>query len=135
MNIGFVLAWLCFAVALLVPLWLLFQVKFKKPYKVTQHKVKKVLPKVNHQTDIPMIQSKIKVKSSKRRPNPFDKQNSSKVRVSNGSTTQVKVNHSQNNGKYNQLLAMLNGDRAIADRLVKTYGIDKAISDLIRDRH
>ena len=134
MNISIFLALLCLAIALLIPLWLLFQLKFKKPYKATQHKVSKVLPKVNHQIDIPIIQSKIKVKSSKRRPNPFDRQSSSKVRTSNGSTAQAKVNHSQDKGKYNQLLAMLNGDRAIADRLVKTYGIDKAISDLIRDR-
>jgi len=36
--------------------------------------------------------------------------------------------------KYKKLLAMLNGDRAAAERLVAAYGIDKAIADLERDR-
>jgi hypothetical protein len=36
--------------------------------------------------------------------------------------------------KYKKLLAMLNGDRATADRLISAYGIERAISDLERDR-
>jgi hypothetical protein len=42
---------------------------------------------------------------------------------------------SQDSAKYKKLLAMCGGDRATADRLVFAYGIDKAIYDLIRDRH
>ena len=36
--------------------------------------------------------------------------------------------------KYKKLLAMLGGDRATTDRLISAYGVDKAISDLERDR-
>ncbi|MBD2178403.1 hypothetical protein H6F42_15900 [Pseudanabaena sp. FACHB-1998] len=36
--------------------------------------------------------------------------------------------------KYKKLVAMLAGDRVTADRLIATFGIDKAISDLERDR-
>jgi hypothetical protein len=45
-------------------------------------------------------------------------------------------NYSQpiDSGKYSQLLSMLGGNRAIADRLVARYGVDKAIIDLERDR-
>lgn len=40
----------------------------------------------------------------------------------------------QDSAKYKKLLTMLNGDRATADRLVAAYGVDRAISDLERDR-
>lgn len=40
----------------------------------------------------------------------------------------------RDSAKYKKLLSMLGGDREIADRLISTYGIDKAISDLERDR-
>lgn len=45
-------------------------------------------------------------------------------------------NYSQpiDSGKYSQLLSMLGGNRATADRLVARYGVDKAIMDLERDR-
>lgn len=36
--------------------------------------------------------------------------------------------------KYSKLLNMLGGDREAADRLISAYGIDRAISDLERDR-
>ncbi len=35
---------------------------------------------------------------------------------------------------YKKLLSMVGGDRSIADRLADTYGVDKAIEQLIRDR-
>lgn len=41
---------------------------------------------------------------------------------------------SQEDLKYEQLLGMLNGDREVADNLIRVYGVDKAIDDLIRDR-
>ena len=36
--------------------------------------------------------------------------------------------------KYRKLLSMLGGNRDTADRLISVYGIDRAISDLERDR-
>ncbi len=36
--------------------------------------------------------------------------------------------------KYSKLVNMVGGDRATADRLISAYGIDRAISDLERDR-
>lgn len=36
--------------------------------------------------------------------------------------------------KYSKLLNMMGGDREAANRLIARYGIDKAISDLERDR-
>lgn len=36
--------------------------------------------------------------------------------------------------KYSKLLNMVGGNQATADRLISAYGIDKAISDLERDR-
>lgn len=38
------------------------------------------------------------------------------------------------NDRYEELVMLLNGDRKTADRLIKAYGVDKAITDLIRDR-
>lgn len=40
----------------------------------------------------------------------------------------------RDSAKYKKLLSMLGGNRDTADRLISTYGIDKAISDLERDR-
>jgi hypothetical protein len=36
--------------------------------------------------------------------------------------------------KYNRLLNMVGGDKATCDRLIASYGIDRAIEDLIKDR-
>lgn len=46
----------------------------------------------------------------------------------------VKPKQQKDSPKYRQLLGMLNGDRDTADNLVRVYGVDKAIEDLIRDR-
>ena len=45
-----------------------------------------------------------------------------------------KPTHHKDSTKYKKLLGMLNGDREVADNLVRVYGVDKAIEDLIRDR-
>jgi hypothetical protein len=43
------------------------------------------------------------------------------------------INRKQS-AKYSKLLSMVGGDREAADRLISSYGIDKAIYDLERDR-
>ena len=135
MNTNIFLALLCLAVALLIPLWLLLQLKLKKPYKAKQHKVSKVLTKSKiYNDDVlqPINQNEMKIKNNKRRANPWDKQSSDRKISNVGSSS--KGSQIKDSPKYNQLLGMLNGDRGIADRLINTYGLDKAIDDLIRDR-
>jgi len=39
-----------------------------------------------------------------------------------------------NHPRYRYLLNLLHGDKETADRLSDTYGVDKAINDLLRDR-
>lgn len=45
-----------------------------------------------------------------------------------------KPNRQKDSAKYRQLLGMLNGDRDTAENLIRAYGVEKAITDLIRDR-
>lgn len=46
----------------------------------------------------------------------------------------AKPNQSNDSPKYRELLGLLNGNREVADNLIRAYGVDKAIEDLIRDR-
>jgi hypothetical protein len=54
-----------------------------------------------------------------------------KSKNKNGANTK---HQQQDSAKYRQLLGMLNGDRETADNLARAYGVEKAITDLIRDR-
>ncbi|WP_156341552.1 hypothetical protein [Pseudanabaena sp. 'Roaring Creek'] len=77
-------------------------------------------------------QEQIRAEKLKQRQDAYDRDLANRMRAKgmSPSTSNAKAYNAQ----YRKLLRMLNGDRATADRLISAYGIDRAISDLERDR-
>jgi len=77
------------------------------------------------------VQARIKDEAEAKRKQDIINRNIREVRASQEEQS-TKSRYS--NPKYKKLLTMLNGDVETSDRLISAYGIDRAISDLIRDR-
>lgn len=104
---------------------------FKKPNQAqpnqdkTAYQVKNNYPKYKSQ-------EQIKAEKLKERRAAYDRDLTNRMRAKGMSQAPPQKN--TDSAKYKKLLAMLGGDRATADRLIDAFGIDRAISDLERDR-